>query len=37
MSEKVGKIVERRLERIGRIYPIELRVGRRGGEGEVKG
>jgi hypothetical protein len=37
MSEKVGKIVEKKLERVGRIYPIELRVGRRGSEGEVKG
>ncbi len=36
MSERVGRIIEKRFERVGRIYPFELRVGRRGSEGEVK-
>ena len=30
MRERIGHIVERRLPRIGRIYPVELRVERRG-------
>jgi len=36
MPERVGHIVERRLQRVGRVYPLELKAGRRGGEGEVK-
>jgi|GEM_PF-1691851 len=36
MPERVGHIVERRLQRVGRVYPLELRAGRSGGKGEVK-
>jgi hypothetical protein len=30
MRERIGHIAERRLPRIGRIYPVELRVEKRG-------
>ena len=36
MSEKVEHVVERRLQRVGRIYPLKLRVGKSGGKGKVK-
>lgn len=36
MPEKIGHIVERRLQRVGRIYPLGLRAGRRDGKGEIK-
>ena len=36
MAERVGHIVEKRLERVGRIYPVELKVGRRGCESKVE-
>jgi hypothetical protein len=26
VAERVGRIVERKLERVGRIYPLELKV-----------
>jgi hypothetical protein len=30
MRERIGHIAERRLPRVGRIYPVELRVEKRG-------
>jgi len=36
MRERVGHIAERRLPRIGRVYPVELRVGKRGGKDQAK-
>jgi hypothetical protein len=36
MSERIGHIVEKKLERIGRIYPMELKVGSHGCENKVK-
>jgi hypothetical protein len=35
MSERVGRVVEKRLERVGRIYPLELRFGKRGCESKA--
>jgi hypothetical protein len=37
VAERVGHIVERRLERIGRIYPLELKVSRHGCESKAEG
>jgi hypothetical protein len=37
MRERIGHIAERRLPRVGRIYPVELRVGRRGSKDQAKG
>jgi hypothetical protein len=36
LAERVGRIVEKRLERVGRFYPVELKVGRHGREGKVE-
>ena len=36
LAERVGHIVEKRLERVERIYPVELKVGRHGREGKVE-
>jgi len=36
LAERVGHIVEKRLERVGRIYPVELKVSKRGREGKVE-
>jgi hypothetical protein len=36
LAERVGHIVEKRLERVGRIYPVELKVGKRGRESKVE-
>jgi hypothetical protein len=37
VTERVGRIVERKLERVGRIYPLELRVSRHGCESKAEG
>ena len=36
LAERVGHIVEKRLERVGRIYPVELKAGRHGRESKVE-
>jgi len=36
MSERIGHIVKRKYERIGRIYPIELKVSKHGCRNKVK-
>lgn len=36
MAERVGHIVEKKLERVGRIYPVELKVGKHGCESKVE-
>ena len=36
LAERVGYIVEKRLERVGRIYPVELKAGRHGCESKVE-
>ena len=36
LAERVGHIVEKRLERVGRIYPVELKAGRRSRESKVE-
>jgi len=36
LAERVGHIVEKRLERVGRIYPVELKFGRHGRESKVE-
>ena len=36
LAERVGHIVEKRLERVGRIYPVELKVGRHCRESKVE-
>jgi len=36
LAERVGHIVEKRLERVGRIYPVELKVERRGSKDQAK-
>jgi len=35
--ERIGHIAERRVERIGRIYPLELRAGGGGRKGKAEG
>jgi len=37
MTERVGRIVEKKLERVGRIYPIELKVTKHGCESKAEG
>jgi hypothetical protein len=36
MTERVGRIVEKKLERVGRIYPMELKVTKYGCESKVE-
>ena len=36
LAERVGHIVEKRLERVGRIYPVELKFGKHGCESKVE-
>jgi hypothetical protein len=36
MSERIGHIVERKYERIGRIYPIELKVSKHSCKNKVE-
>jgi len=36
MAERVGRIVEKKLERVGRIYPVELKVTKYGCESRVE-
>jgi hypothetical protein len=37
VAERVGRIVERKLERVGKIYPLELKVSRHGCESKAEG
>jgi len=36
MRERVGRVREKLLERVGRLYPVELRIGKCGGKAKGK-
>jgi len=36
MRERIGHVLEKLLERLGRLYPVELRIGKCGGKAKGK-